>query len=83
ANKKTDQADQKIKKYFYKDTYEFSDDHDCKMLGVNEKQFQINQKPSKQEDKNASFTTPMLNPEMKTNQGRTEISFLIYYFSMA
>ena len=53
ANKKTDQADQKIKKYFYKDTYEFSDDHDCKMLGVNEKQFQINQKPSKQEDKNA------------------------------
>jgi len=53
------------------------------MLGVNEKQFQINQKPSKQEDKNASFTTPMLNPEMKTNQGRTKNSFLKYYFSMA
>jgi len=25
----------------------------------------------------------MLNPEMKTNQGRTKNSFLIYYFSMA
>jgi len=46
------------------------------MLGVNEKQFQINQKRFKQEDKNASFTTTMLNPEMKTNQGRTKNSFL-------
>jgi len=46
------------------------------MLGVNEKQFQINQKPSKQDDKNTSFHTTMLNPEMKTNQGRTKNSFL-------
>jgi hypothetical protein len=76
ANKKTEEADHKIKKNFYKDTYEFSDDHGYKMLGVNEKQFQMNQKSSKQEDKNASFTTTMLNPEMKTNQGRTKNSFL-------
>jgi hypothetical protein len=46
------------------------------MLGVNKKQFQINQKPSKQEGKNALFHCTMLNPEMKTNQGRTKNSFL-------